>query len=206
MYSLLNVWSTSYPGIRYSVRIPEERSSPYTFPALIFNVSARLPTQKVIKLNISRFIFCSLIVIAKITLFLRNSIDSYCFIFVCILDFSCRLFQQILDRGSLIGRSVLHDIIPVRDRGCISSRLKGTLVKFSCMDQAKMKDNWSSPSRWLPVDFPLTSHWLINEIPVQVYWDSLLSPSHCTKNWSLSSSSPIACNGGGRLTILSFLL
>ena len=114
--------------------------------------------------------------------------------------------QQILDWDSLSGRSILHDIIPVRDCGCISSRLKGTLVKFSCMDQAKMKDNWSSPSRWLPVDFPLTSHWLINEIPVQVYWDSLLSPSHCTKNWSLSSSSPIACNGGGRLTILSFLL
>ena len=205
MYSLLNVWSTSYPGIRYSVRIPEERSSPYTFPALIFNVSARLPTQKVIKLNISRFIFCSLIVIAKITLFLRNSIDSYCFIFVCILDFSCRLFQQILDRGSLIGRSVLHDIIPVRDRGCISSRLKGTLVKFSCMDQAKMKDNWSSPSRWLPVDFPLTSHWLINETSAQVCRESPLSLSHYTENWLLLSS-PSTCNGGGRLTILSFLL
>ena len=31
--------------------------------------------------------------------------------------------------------------IPVRDYECISSRLKGTLVKFSCMDQTKMKDN-----------------------------------------------------------------
>ena len=27
------------------------------------------------------------------------------------------------------------------DYECISSRLKGTLVKFSCMDQTKMKDN-----------------------------------------------------------------